>query len=1074
MMKKKLLKTELINRLVKSKPLFASHNEPLLISLLEHLAIPTETVDVVRELTPFINLLWAQDTNPLHNQLGPLLGTLIRIARERKATYCVKQLFSWLQRLQPNDKSYYPIDILSSLLTGIMSSPKNSLGNSNLQCLDQQYSISKEQSACIDIVLKTFISNTEFLPEENKAQLINYVLEGRSCSFIQAASASIANLYRQKYSSQWINAVMTKLIPALLNDIDPQQQLQKLEYYTQGFKNDNNAVLKKLWEIAQIKVINWSERLEVLNKPQTDASQYKKLIAVCISRTPDEYLKASKSIEQLLQAFSDIELERLAEYMATEPRPTLSNINMCIQHQCSDAESLIHYFEATIQGHNKRDYSTTMEDRKQLLRILDGLRDKEAGGLDPKRKDTILSLLYYLNTHSVAQNLAEITMLELRQQLHAAIQQSKQNNEDAVYATARALACMREILLRKTGKWANHTQMLDLLLAGSSPESLIHQVRTGEGKSIITIMRVAFLALQGNIVDVFTAKESLSERDHDEFAPVLDAMGVRHAYVTAGSPTETYIDKLDANGIGAANYATIANASLHWSRLIWQLQSAPALVKGGAAPRTLFGDEIDHILADTVALNYADNGDNTTLYNFDAWAYAVIDAFYIKNKEEFAINKQSGELEIGGADLRDLAKALEKIARIAPEESTFYADYILPATQKPGEHHPISEELIIRRDTKLMQLLKAAHSANNLKSRDDYSIRIERKLISTGPARTIGVRFAKVVIDNQIQQGATYSELVQQFLHTRLNREAVAKGEEPIFFIEPDSQIMLSFNAKHILNNFYDRIEGCTGTAGSREKLKEYREQFGIESTIKMPTHQEIRTTYHPKQYCKDEFAHIEAIYQVLKKHPDQPILVTCANDSEVVRISNALHEIIKNDNEWKLQRTVTADTNDSGKAEQEMLEPAGAMGAVTISARMGRGTDIKPKGKKGLVVLRTDALETPEVEKQERGRQGRNSMLGDCYDVLDDRKITLLYNKIKDFPRVQEIYEQQRQHLEHKLAKRKKDRTALIVTNQRSSKIFGLSLIKRVRSIPPVKNGMYCVRTHYFFIRSRVLYAIN
>ena len=63
---------------------------------------------------------------------------------------------------------------------------------------------------------------------------------------------------------------------------------------------------------------------------------------------------------------------------------------------------------------------------------------------------------------------------------------------EARRASARVLACMRETLLRKTGKWANHTQMLALLYAAShNDESFVHQIRTGEGKSIISIMRTA-------------------------------------------------------------------------------------------------------------------------------------------------------------------------------------------------------------------------------------------------------------------------------------------------------------------------------------------------------------------------------------------------------------------------------------------------------------------------------------------------------------------------------------------------------------------------------------------------------
>ncbi len=129
--------------------------------------------------------------------------------------------------------------------------------------------------------------------------------------------------------------------------------------------------------------------------------------------------------------------------------------------------------------------------------------------------------------------------------------------------------------------------------------------------------------------------------------------------------------------------------------------------------------------------------------------------------------------------------------------------------------------------------------------------------------------------------------------------------------------------------------------------------------------------------------------------HRDQPILITCRNDEEVL----ALHEAVKSqlkvkDSGFDLSQ-LTADTNSSNKVEAESLQQAGQTGFVTFSSRMGRGTDIKPVSTKGLLLVRTYLAERRTV-KQEYGRQGRNGMAGSYIDILDRSDIEEKYQQLK------------------------------------------------------------------------------
>ena len=212
---------------------------------------------------------------------------------------------------------------------------------------------------------------------------------------------------------------------------------------------------------------------------------------------------------------------------------------------------IIKKFETEIQAINKvtgeplRHYSISDQENKDLTRVLGGFKRKGKGIIDDQEQKRLLNLLYYANSYSQVANLKSIeseNIISLMNEHRAVLSANTgYSAEQKHQASARLLACMREIYLRKTNKWVNHTQMLDLIYAAVyNDESLVHQVRTGQGKSIISQMRVAYLALNGHVVDLFSSKESLSQRDHEESSHVLDAMGIRNAYITPSSPGEAY------------------------------------------------------------------------------------------------------------------------------------------------------------------------------------------------------------------------------------------------------------------------------------------------------------------------------------------------------------------------------------------------------------------------------------------------------------------------------------------------------------------------------------------------------
>jgi len=277
------------------------------------------------------------------------------------------------------------------------------------------------------------------------------------------------------------------------------------------------------------------------------------------------------------------------------------------------------------------------------------------------------------------------------------------------------------------------------------------------------------------------------------------------------------------------------------------------------------------------------------------------------------------------------------------------------------------------------------------------------------------------MIENQRKEGATYSDLVQQFLHVLLNAKAAKSGQAPNFFIEPETQIVISLNVNKILKQAYGRLEGCTGTAGNKDELAYYQSEYHIDHVIKLPTHLEPQTQYLMPQYCYQTQEHMAVIASAILSYSNQPVLVTCEDDIEVKRIASAVIPQLKMAKTDKTQFIV--DTNDSGKNEQDVLPLACLNISVTFSARMGRGTDIRPESEKGLVVLRTYA-EIPRIEKQERGRQGRNGKPGICRDLIDYASVVQYIKSIFSDGAMKatfmQLFEKERLHLLEKLEKNK------------------------------------------------------
>ena len=969
---------------------FGGQNRLLLAKLFEHLAIKEEG-DTQEKINKLLSLFTHLDRKSYYDELGQLLGLLVEKSRNNHY-YSVEQLTTWISTVFDENAfktKPYPISLINALLTNALQDPNSSLINQNLhQLTTHDASLEPLQAIMAHI-------NLSHLSDRAKQTLAKFAIEFKSLHELEMLFARVETIFNQ--SAAWVAPAICDFITIQLKR-NPQillQNLAMLEKLALPCRTQD-ANLRLLWESNQIKLLDGLTKETLPAKTvnllvNSDHEYVRAILTAALDENDDEML--IKMVQAQLIQLKPHDLQKLAAYYQTDPKPTLTELSTLLTQKRPLIE-MINYYERVVQAGNKRIYSINEkgdgQDAEDIQRVLNGFKLKGQRNLTAVEKAGLLNTLYYINTYSQVRKLAERSPEELLD----LIQTNKSIGTEE--AKAKVLACMREMVLRKTGKWANHTQMLDLIYGVMhNDENLLHQIRTGEGKSIIALMRVAYRALNGQVVDVFSSKESLSSRDHQEFSPVFDAFGIPHSHITDKSNPEDYCNASN----GAVHYATIGNFSLFLSGLSWD---AKAQFDTHAENRVAFMDEADHIMRfENTLFNYSDQADATSVYNFDAWVYQVTYDFYLENKECLAENK----FEISEKpNLEALYQKLQAASlSIAPDKSNFFQKYLASGD-------------VTLRNQKLLKLLSAAHMAKGLEEGVEFCVMDDQKKISDSV--TLDTRFAKVMINNQVYHGSTYSELVQQFLHVRLNQEAIAAGERPNFFIEPESEIALSLNARYVLKNYYKHLEGCTGTPGNEEALAFYKREFGIDTVIKLPTHEEVKTIFLPPVYAENEAEQIARIIESIRFNPAQPILITCEDDKAVDRMGKAIQQALLG------ERGVVLDTNAQGLSEAEIVKDAGKAGAVTISSRMGRGTDIKPDDLAlGLKVIRTYPA-APEVEKQEKGRQGRNAAGGVCEDIINYEPIKLEVEKylLESDVRFAALLEYETGHLDEKLAKHQGD----------------------------------------------------
>ena len=1002
----------MINDIFLSKP-FKEQNLLLLRELFNKLAIKQDG-NTNQKIKDLLTLFTEIDKKIYYDELGQVLGLLLEQSKDGKL-YSVEQLTTWLKAVFDKNEfktKPYPVGLIKELITAALKDPNSSLINTNLTKLK----VEEEYIEHLKVIMGNI--NRLNLSDQAKKTLAKCAITYKSESKeeLENICKKFEKIFTNLKTSHQVTDSLSSYITQKL--VYPEELLTNLEMLENLTLNCQCLEIQKLWDKNQIKLVDGLKASKIHPTVVTELAKIQnplvKTILIAAAGEQDDIglINSVKNKLLLLETNRPNQLIILAKYYNTSgTKPTLSELNTLIQNSSNDADKLIDKFKRN-KAESKRYYSIKPEDHTSIKRVLTGFKLKQDNKISHKEQERLLSLLYYMNRYSLAMNLKDKSYHELLSIIHI----NKKDKSDE--AKARVLACMREIVLIESGKWPKHTQMIDLLYGAIyNDDSLMHQVRTGEGKSLISLMRVAYRALNGQTLEVYSSKESLSARDHEEFGKVLDAFNIPNSYITKGSTRDEYHDKGGANGVGAVHYATTSGFALFLSDLHWQNKYHSDYINIHANNRAAILDESDAIFNQTTLNQLPIQTGANSVYNYDAWVYKVAYDYYLKNKDKFV--SQNFEL-IEEPDLKGLYDLIiDKAKTVAPKESKFIKTYLATG----------DKEL---RNQKLSQLINATHLAQGMTEGVDYCVMTEEKKISESV--TLETRFAKVMIEKQICHGSNFSELVHQALHLRLNIEAVKKSETPNFFIEPDSEIALSLNTSYILKYFYKIIEAFTGTAGDKHDVEFNKKEFKIKRVIKVPTHADVKTEFLPPIYCggkkdgenlsteeqieSDNKEHLKAILEFIKRDPNRPILFTCRDDKQVKALGELIKAELSTNPTAYENRNIIIDTNDNGLTETVSLAKAGQSGYISFTSRGGRGLDIGLENKEeGLRVGRLYATD-PKTAKQEYGRQGRNGDGGECQDIINYGEIERDLEKVEDEEDFKSILKAETDHLNKKLKK--------------------------------------------------------
>ena len=497
----------------------------------------------------------------------------------------------------------------------------------------------------------------------------------------------------------------------------------------------------------------------------------------------------------------------------------------------------------------------------------------------------------------------------------------------------------------------------------------IAEMKTGEGKTLVSTLPAYLNALEGKGVHVVTVNDYLAARDAEWMGAIHEFLGLKVGIVLNSMKPE------ERKAAYACDITYVTNNELGFD----YLRDNMAIYKEQLVLRDLHYaiiDEVDSVLIDearTPLIISGQSGKSTSLYEAcdilarqlkrgdDVGEFSKMDAIMGIEQEEngdFVVNEKDKVVNL-------TAEGIEKV------EKFFHIENLADP-----ENLEIQNNIIL------------ALRAHNLMHRDkDYVVKEDQVLIVDE-------------FTGRIMPGRRYSDGLHQAIeakeHVKVKRE---------------SKTLATITFQNFFNKF-EKKSGMTGTALTEEK--EFRDIYGMD-VVEIPTNRPvIRKDLHDAVY-KTKKEKLNAIVEAVKEAhaKGQPVLVGTITIEASEQLSGMLRR------EGIPHKVLNAKFHE---LEAEIVADAGIHGAVTIATNMaGRGTDIKldeeAKAAGGMKIIGTERHESSRIDNQLRGRSGRQGDPGESrfYISLED-DLMRLFGSEKMISMFNALGIPEGQEIEHKM----------------------------------------------------------
>ena len=504
-----------------------------------------------------------------------------------------------------------------------------------------------------------------------------------------------------------------------------------------------------------------------------------------------------------------------------------------------------------------------------------------------------------------------------------------------------AYAVVREAAIRTLGMRHYHVQLIGGIILH---QGRIAEMRTGEGKTLVSTLPAYLNALEGKGVNIVTVNDYLAQRDADWMGKVHEFLGLTVGVILNGMNND------DRRAAYSCDITYVTNNELGFD----YLRDNMVIYKEQLVQRDLHYaiiDEVDSVLVDearTPLIISGQSGKSTKLYE--------------------ACDLLARQLQRG-----EVSGEFSKMSAIMGEEIEETGDFVVNEKEKAVN---LTDDGI-RKVEKFFHLDNLA-DAENLEIQHNIILALRAHNLMFKDQDYVVSDGEVMIVDEftgRIMPGRRYSDGLHQAIEAK---ERVK--------VKRESKTLATITFQNLFNKFTKKC-GMTGTALTEEK--EFRDIYGMD-VIEIPTNVPVQRMDLEDGVYKTEREKYKAVVAEVKRAHEigQPVLV----GTITIEVSELIGKMLRK--EGIPHKILNAKYHE---LEAEIVADAGQFKAVTIATNMaGRGTDIKldDESRKvgGLKIVGTERHESRRIDNQLRGRAGRQGDPGESrfYISLEDELMRL------------------------------------------------------------------------------------